>query len=65
MANRIVFTGSNPNGRSVKVRWDREWKEYTVQFFKDGDYLNLSDYYTDNHEDAITTACKHLNGEFA
>ena len=23
MANRIVFTGSNPNGRSVKVRWDQ------------------------------------------
>jgi len=45
MANRIIFTGSNPNGNSVKVRWDRD--------------------YTDNHEDAIATACNHLNKEYA
>lgn len=65
MANRIIFTGSNPNGRSVKVRWDREWNEYTVQFFIKGEYLSLADYYTDNHEDAIATACNHLNKEYA
>lgn len=65
MANRIVFTGSNPNGNSVKVRWDRDYKEYTVQFFIKGEYLNLADYYTDNHEDAIATAQAHLNKEYA
>ena len=65
MANRIIFQGSNPNGRSVKVRWDRDYKEYTVQFFIEGEYLSLSDYFTDNHEDAITTACSHLNKEYA
>jgi hypothetical protein len=65
MANRIIFTGSNPNGRSVKVRWDREWNEYTVQFFLNGEYLHLSDYHTDHKGDAMDTAQFHLNKEYA
>lgn len=65
MANRIIFNGSNPNGRSVKVRWDRDWKEYTVQFFIKDEYLNLADYYTTDHLDAMTTAYAHLNKEYA
>lgn len=65
MANRIIFTGSNPNGRSVKVRYSSDWNEYTVQFFIKGEYLHLSDYHTDHKGDAMDTAQSHLNKEFA
>ena len=62
---RIIYSGSNPDGRKVIVRWNNEWQEYIVQFFLNGEYLSLADYYTDNHEDAIATACSHLNKEYA
>jgi hypothetical protein len=65
MANRIIFTGSNPNGRSVKVCYSSDWNEYTVQFFIKGEYLHLSDYHTDHKGDAMDTAQFHLNKEFA
>ena len=65
MTNRIIFTGSNPNGRSVKVRYSSDWNEYTVQFFIKGEYLHLSDYHTDHMGDAMDTAQFHLNKEFA
>ena len=65
MASRMVYSGSNPDGRKVIVRWNRDYKEYTVQFFIKDEYLSLADYYTDNHEDAILTACNHLNKEYA
>lgn len=65
MANRIIFTGSNPNGRSVKVRYSSDWNEYTVQFFLNGEYLHLSDYHTDHKGDAMDTAQFHLNKEYA
>ena len=65
MANRIVFTGSNPNGRSVKVSYSSDWNEYTVQFFIKGEYLHLSDYHTDHKGDAMDTAQFHLNKEYA
>jgi len=65
MANRIIYSGSNPNGRSVKVRYSSDWNEYTVQFFLNGEYLHLSDYHTDHKGDAMDTAQFHLNKEFA
>ena len=65
MANRIIYSGSSPNGRSVKVRWNSEWQEYIVQFFLNGEYLNLSDYYTTHKDDAMDTAQAHLNKEYA
>ena len=65
MAARIIFTGSNPNGRSVKVRRDVEWNQYIVQFFIKDEYLHLSDYYTSCKQDAFDTAYSHLNKEYA
>jgi hypothetical protein len=65
MANRIIYSGSNPNGRSVKVRWNAEWQEYIVQFFIKDEYLSLADYYTTHKGDAMDTAQAHLNKEYA
>ena len=65
MANRIIFQGSNPNGRSVKVRRDTEWNQYIVQFFIEGEYLHLCDYFTSCKDDAMDTAQSHLNKEYA
>ena len=65
MAARIVYSGSSPNGRKVIVRWNNEWQEYIVQFFLNGEYLNLSDYYTTHKGDAMDTAQAHLNKEYA
>ena len=60
MASRIVYSGSNPNGRKVVVRYNREYREYTVQFHLKEEYLHRCDYYTDDFGDAIATAQSHL-----
>ena len=65
MAARIIYSGSNPDGRKVIVRWNREWCEYIVQFHLKGEYLSLSDYYTSCKDDALATAQAHLNKEYA
>ena len=57
---RIIYSGSSPNGRSVKVHWNSGWQEYIVQFFIKGEYLSLSDYFTSCKDDAIATAQVHL-----
>ena len=63
MAARIVYQGSNPNGRKVVVRYHPECKEYVVQFTREYQHLHLCDYYTDNYDDAIATVQLHLNRE--
>lgn len=60
----IVHQASNPNGRSVVIRFDIEWDEYTVQFFENNDYLHLSDYYTPHWDDAHSTAISYLERKF-
>lgn len=65
MAARIVYSGSNPDGRKAIVRWNSEWQEYIVQFFLDGEYLSKADYYTADKADALATAQSHLNKEYA
>lgn len=64
MSSRMVYSGSNPNGRKVIVRWNAEWCEYIVQFFLDGEYLSLCDYHTTDLQDAQHTAQCHLEGKY-
>jgi hypothetical protein len=40
-----------------------ELSSFRKEFFIKDEYLSLSDYYTTDHEDAIATACSHLNKE--
>ncbi len=61
MANRIIYRGSNPNGRSVVVRRDTEWNQYIVQFFENGEYLHKADAFTSCKQDALDTAQYHLS----
>lgn len=56
MANRIIATASEPNGRKTIIRRDSEWNQYIVQFFRGDEYLSKADYYTSCKQDAFDTA---------
>jgi hypothetical protein len=62
MANRIIYRGSNPNGRSVVVRRDTEWNQYIVQFFDGETYLFKADAYATDRVEAFDTAQHWLKG---
>ncbi len=42
--------------RTVKVYHRPEWNEYVVRLFKDDVLYALSDYFTDDREDAMDTS---------
>lgn len=48
---------------TTKITWDKEFGEYRVRLFVDGVYQAGADYFTDDKQDAESTA-KHmeLNG---
>lgn len=64
MAARMVYSGSNPNGRKAVVHYHSEYKEFVVQFTREYQHLHLCDYYTDNYEDAVAAAQAHLEGRY-
>jgi predicted secreted protein len=57
---RIVYRGTTGINSAI-VRNDREWSQYIVQFFRDGEYLSKADYFTSCQQDAIDTANHWLN----
>ena len=40
----------------TRTKFNRDWNEYTVRLFVDGNYQAGSDYHTDEKEDATETA---------
>lgn len=48
-------TDSNTNRRAV-VRYNDEWEEYVVTFYRDGVKQKKADYFTSDLDDAISTA---------
>jgi hypothetical protein len=56
----LIYSGSSPDGKSVKVRWRKEWREHVVQFFEGEEYLSKADYFTPDRDDAMATAREWL-----
>ena len=57
MSKKIIAKVSGPKGLAV-VRWDREWKEYTVRG-EEGEVLQPlceTGYHTDDRLDALSNA---------
>lgn len=42
--------------RSATIRYDADFDEWIVQFFKDGKHQANADYHTDDEQDALATA---------
>lgn len=58
MSRRLfgVVKPNEPNGREVKVYWDSDWQEYRARLFVNGDPHIAADYFTDDKDDAMSTA---------
>ena len=41
---------------SVRVRWEEDWEEFAIQWFESGVYNEDKTGYTDDWDDAISTA---------
>lgn len=42
--------------RCVRVRYDRDWREWYVRLYVDGQQQHGATYHTDDHADAVDTA---------
>ena len=63
-SKRLVKKMANEqSGKEAKVYLDREYAEYIVQFFDNGEYQREADYYTDDKDDAFGTAQMFLKRE--
>lgn len=49
--------------REAIVYFHAEWKEYCVRFYLNGVHQRLADYFTDDKEDAISSADYFVNRE--
>jgi hypothetical protein len=59
---RLVKTikGSNPN-KHAKVYKDKDWGEYRVKHYENGEHLEKADAHTDDNEEAMDTANYFVN----
>jgi hypothetical protein len=57
---RAVDKFGSPDGKQAKVYFDREYGEFRVMFYDDGQYQSDADYHTDDKQDAISTAKHYL-----
>lgn len=55
MALRKIYEVTD-QGQAARVYCDSEWQEYRVRSYSDGKLLAERDYFTDNKEDAFSTA---------
>lgn len=61
MARRHVNTLQNDKGDTCKIYRDSVWCEYVVRYYLDGALIEECDYFTDDVNDAISTAHHMLN----
>ncbi len=44
------------NQRVAHVYWNREWEEFVVKLYVDGEHVEAADYHTCDKQDALDTA---------
>lgn len=52
---------SQPASKVAKIKSNKEWNEYIVKFYKDGQYLENADYHCDDKEEAMETKVQWEN----
>jgi hypothetical protein len=52
---RKIFEIKNDTLR-VAVHYNREWQEYRIRLYLNGEFNDITDVFTDDKEDAIATA---------
>jgi hypothetical protein len=58
MANKFIAAVMGDSGKcSCKVYYDSESEEYTVKSFRNNVLVADADYFTDDRQDAMGTAC--------
>jgi hypothetical protein len=63
---RKVTEFRSSDNRLTKVYYNADFKEYTVKFYSsDGTYMDASDYFTNDKDDALATAQLHVKEERA
>lgn len=53
---RLLGSLGSDDARSAKIFWDRDWNEFVVRFYEQGEYNQEADYHTDDKQDAVDTA---------
>lgn len=62
MSRKLLKHTDEKGERKIKIYWDSEWQEFTVQLFINDLWQLKADYFTEDKEDAYATSARMLNG---
>lgn len=60
---RKIFESEKINGKQTKVYGPNVHGEFVVKFYRNGEHMDASDYFTDDKDDALATARHAMDGE--